>query len=108
MSPDDKAEFEAFREWKRNRTPADATKLPEPVDLAPQLAERAAQLKALVDGVNVVVGVLNGTVQQANNQFWLDVIATHNVDTGAYDWTVDSGTIVPKPKEPALAGQPAA
>ncbi|MGL3107090.1 hypothetical protein [Bradyrhizobium sp. BR 1432] len=77
---------------------------PEPLDLSGELANRGAQLKALIDGVNVVVGVLNGTVQEANTQFWLDVKATHGIDTENYLWSLDNGTLVPTPK-PA-AGSP--
>lgn len=86
------------------RIPKSAPTLPAPVVLTNEEADKAASLKRLIDGVDVVVGVLNGTVHAANNQFWQEAKAHHNLDTDAFVWSVEDGVLMPSHKPPA--GQP--
>jgi hypothetical protein len=89
-----------------------APRTPEPVQLGDELAKQGADLQRLISGVDVVVGVLNGTVQEANRQFWGSVMAAHQIDTERFLWSFEAGCLTPTPKgEPtpvAPAGQPAA
>lgn len=85
-----------------------APRLPEPVQLGDELAKMGADLQRLISGVDVVVGVLNGTVQGANQDFWNNVAAAHPIDVNTYLWRFEDGCLVPSVKPEPAAGQPAA
>lgn len=92
-------EYEEFQKWKAKRGKiAPAVPLPAPLVLTSEQADKAASLKRLIDGVDVVVGVLNGTVHAANNQFWQEAKAHHNLNTDAFVWSVEDGVLMPSPK----------
>lgn len=104
MSADEIANFLAAKALQPGGC---APKVPEPVQLGDELAKQGSELHRLIQGIDVVVGVLNGTAQNANQQFWAAVTAAHPIDTERFLWTFEAGCLVPSPRT-APAGQPAA
>lgn len=84
--------------------------LPRPVTLSDEMADQAANLQKLMDAAAILNTLMNGTINQANQHFWNEVIAHYSIDVTAYNWTVDGNKIVPveKPANPFPPPPPAA
>jgi hypothetical protein len=79
-------------------------KLPKPITLQGEVLRSAQSVQKLGDAIAVISALVNGAMRQANETLWLDIAALHKIDLEKYDWSLQGGQIVAKPKEaPALA-----